>query len=292
MLKVTARAKINWSLDILGTYPNGYHEMDMLMSTVSLADTLHFSNSKTLSLQTLGNPALDTEDNIVRKAAKALQAYTSSQQGADIKLHKFIPHGAGMGGGSADAAAALLALNTLWNLHLTTQELHTIAQSLGADVPFFLYGGFARITGFGEIIAPLAPLPEIPLVILQPCKPQPTKDVFSMYDKQPHIVHPKTDTALHALLDNNWQLFGSTAGNVLQQALVPNNPPILEAISALDACDALFATMTGSGSAVFGTFASTADATAAYKVLRKRWKRCWLSHVSTQAITMEEVNTL
>ena len=289
MLKVTARAKINWSLDILGTLESGYHRMDMLMSTVALADELFFSPAETISLTVSGNPVLSAQDNIVAKAAEALKTHSSTAQGAHIALIKHIPHGAGMGGGSADAAAALLALNQLWELHLSMDTLHAIAQDLGADVPFFLTGGFARVGGFGEEIHPLPPLPDIPLVILQPCKPQSTKEVFELYDTCANLSHPDTDVAQAALLHGDFDVLQKSAGNVLAQALAGKLPQIAEAIAALDACGALFASMTGSGSAVFGAFASADEAADAHHSLRKRWKKCWVSQTSDQSITMEEV---
>jgi 4-diphosphocytidyl-2-C-methyl-D-erythritol kinase len=288
MLKVTARAKINWSLDILGTLSNGYHQMDMLMGNVGLADLLVLAPSAALKLTMSGNPEISATENIVLGAADILRAQTGYSGGAEMTLVKEIPHGAGMGGGSADAAAALLGLNRLWNLGLSPDDLHSIAQALGADVPFFLTGGFMRVGGFGEIIQPLAPLPETPLVIVQPCKPQSTREVFLMYDQLANVAHPNTAAALHALLRSDFAALQNTAGNVLRQALEPHAPQIAEAIAALDACGAAFATMTGSGSAVFGAFESTATAVAAYRTLRKRWKKCWLTHSTEQSISMEE----
>ena len=288
MLKVTARAKINWSLDILGTLPGGYHEMDMLMSNVSLADTLLIAQDDGLYLSTVGNPVLDTPANLVLKAAAALRQATGVALGARMTLQKQIPHGAGMGGGSADAAAALVGLNALWDTKLSNHDLHEIAQTLGADVPFFLTGGFARIGGFGEKVLSLPGLAEIPLVIVQPCKPQSTKEVFALYDALTAVSHPDTAAAQAALLQADFTELSLMAGNVLRQALEPHAPPISEAVAALDVCGAAFSTMTGSGSAVFGAFADPVTALAAWRTLRKRWKKCWNSHVTMQSITIEE----
>ena len=108
MLKVTARAKINWSLDILGTLDSGYHHMDMLMGSVSLADELILEQADQLTLCVSGNPAVSAEDNLVMRAAATLRGLTGFEGGAAMDLQKRIPHGAGMGGGSADAAATLL----------------------------------------------------------------------------------------------------------------------------------------------------------------------------------------
>ncbi|MBE0601727.1 MAG: 4-(cytidine 5'-diphospho)-2-C-methyl-D-erythritol kinase, partial [Firmicutes bacterium] len=224
-------------------------------------------------------------DNIVCKAARALQSKTGYTGGAEITLIKRIPHGAGLGGGSADAAAALIGLNRLWKLSLSKDTLHEMAQALGADVSFFITGGFARVGGFGELVSPLPPLREIPLVILQPCAPQPTQEVFALYDTLVKVSHPDTDAALSALQAGDFNGFARASGNVLQQALEPLLPQIGEALAALDACGAQFAAMSGSGSAVFGAFADEASARIAQRILRKRWKKCWACHTDTQSIT-------
>ncbi|HPJ02265.1 MAG TPA: 4-(cytidine 5'-diphospho)-2-C-methyl-D-erythritol kinase [Candidatus Limiplasma sp.] len=287
MLKLTARAKVNWSLDILGQYDNGYHRMDMLMSSVTLADELIFTPSDSLTLTIEGNGRIPVEDNLVQRAARALQRETGYTGGAEIMLIKRIPHGAGLGGGSADAAATLIGLNRLWKLGLPRETLLKLAETLGADVPFFITGGFARIGGFGEVVSPLPPLPEIPLVILQPCGPQPTREVFALFDTLVKVSHPDTDAALRALQSGDFEALSRTSGNVLQQALEPHLPPINEAIAALDACGAKFATMSGSGSAVFGAFTDSQNALQAQRVLHKRWKKCWACHTHTESITEE-----
>ncbi len=287
MLKLTARAKVNWSLDILGQLPNGYHRMDMLMSNISLADTLSFSPQENLTLRIEGSGGLSVEDNLVLHAANALQEAAGFTGGAEIVLHKRIPHGAGLGGGSADAAAALVGLNKLWKLALSQDALHALTQSLGADVPFFLTGGFARIGGFGEEINTLPPLPEIPLVILQPCSPQPTKDVFTLFDTLVKVTHPDTVSAQHALLASDFVAFSKASGNVLQQALEPQKPQISEGIAALYACGADYAAMSGSGSAVFGAFTDETSALSAQRTLKKRWKKCWACHTDPTSVTEE-----
>ena len=289
MLKVTAGAKINWSLDILGTLPGGYHRMDMLMSSVALADELLLAPAADVKLIVIGSPDIPVEGNLALKAAEALRDRAGFHGGANIELRKRIPHGAGMGGGSADAAAALLGLNTLWNLGLSMADLQKLAQTLGADVSFFLTGGFARIGGFGEIVSALEPLPDIPLVIVQPCRPQSTIEVFTLYDGLTAVSHPDTEAALEALRKADLAALETSAGNVLQQALEPRSPQIPEAVAALYAFGAEFAAMTGSGSAVFGAFASADAASEAYGALRKRWKKCWLSKTAAKSITMEEV---
>jgi 4-diphosphocytidyl-2-C-methyl-D-erythritol kinase len=284
MLRLKARAKINWSLDILSKREDGYHTMDMLMGSVELADELTFEGADTLTLTVVGNDALSSADNLVYKAAAALARETGCRRGAAITLTKRVPVGAGMGGGSADAAATLLGLNNLWGTTLPKERLLAIGLTLGADVPFALTGGLARVGGIGEVIKPLFPPPSWPLVIIQPCQALWTREVFTTYDALTAVRHPRTDTAQAALLTGDLPSFAANAGNVLQQVVEGMRPQIPEAVAALEACGACYACMTGSGSAVFGIFARDADAQVAYQRLHKRWRKCWLTRASDAGI--------
>jgi 4-diphosphocytidyl-2-C-methyl-D-erythritol kinase len=285
MLRLKARAKINWSLDILSKQKDGYHTMDMLMNSVELADELTFEEADTLTLTVIGNDALTSADNLVYKAATALALETGCTRGAAITLAKRVPVGAGMGGGSADAAAALLGLNRLWGTALSQERLLAIGLTLGADVPFALMGGLARVCGIGEKITPLFPPPSWPLVIVQPCQALWTREVFAAYDALPAVLHPHTGAAQAALLAGDLYTFAANAGNVLQQVVEGVRPQIPEAVAALEACGAGYASMTGSGSAVYGVFALEADAQAAYQLLRKRWRKCWLTRTCERGVS-------
>ena len=151
-MHVVARAKINWTLDIVGKREDGYHLMDMLMQPVELADELTLEKTENgLTLTVSGYPRVKAgPDNLALRAAQALQAQTGYRGGASIHLHKRIPVGAGLGGGSADAAGVLAGLNRLWETGLTQQELEALGLRLGADVPFCLRGGLQRAQGVGE----------------------------------------------------------------------------------------------------------------------------------------------
>ena len=285
MLRLKARAKINWSLDILGRREDGYHLMDMLMACVELGDELTMEPAETLNLRILGNDMLPADNNLVLKAARALQTATGTAFGASLELLKHAPVGAGMGGGSADAAAALVGLNRLWNLNLPEETLMNIGLSIGADVPFLLTGGLARVGGIGEVVHKLPDRTPVPLVIIQPCRPLSTKEVFETFDALGAVTHPNTTEAQQALLDGDLALLSAHAGNVLQQASEAKRPQISEAVAALDACGAVLATMTGSGSAVFGAFQTQAEASEAYRTLHKRWRKCWLTTTSAAGVT-------
>ena len=285
MLRLVARAKINWSLDILDKRSDGYHRMDMLMESVSLADELTISPAETLMLAVRGTAVPEGDGNLIMKAARALQAATGCAKGARIALVKRIPTGAGMGGGSADAAAALAGLNRLWNSGLTVPELRAIGLAAGADVPFMLTGGIARVGGIGETILPLESPAMVPLVVVQPCQPLSTREVFAAYDALGTVRHPDTARAKAALLGRDFASLAEAAGNVLAPVSEAARPQIAEAVAALHALGAPFACMTGSGSAVFGVFGSRAEALAVYRLLKKRWRRCWVCETAEEGVS-------
>ena len=182
---VLARAKINWSLNILGVRPNGYHELDMLMQQISLSDELAFEPADALSLTVGGAPG--DESDLVLKAARALAELARQRGmetfGARICLTKRIPSRAGLGGGSADCAETLKALNRLWNLNFPMETLLELGAKLGADVPFCLTGGLARVSGVGERIEPLRNPPHCALVLITPGGGLSTPEVFRAYDE-------------------------------------------------------------------------------------------------------------
>ncbi len=176
MLTVTAYAKVNLTLEVLGKRPDGYHEIRSVLQTIHLHDTLTCELAPKIELDA---PPLTSkaEDNLVFRAARMLQETTGCKKGAVLSLTKGIPAVAGLGGGSSDAAAALCALNQLWGTGLSRKALSQIAARLGSDVPFFLYGGTALAEGRGEFVTPLPVAPRLWLVIVKPPLEVPSKTV-------------------------------------------------------------------------------------------------------------------
>jgi 4-diphosphocytidyl-2-C-methyl-D-erythritol kinase len=184
MLKRLAPAKINLVLEVLGKRDDGYHEISSLVQTVDLCDVIIFELASVVSLE-CSEPSLQTWDNLVVKAAELLREASGFSSGARIKLEKRIPWGSGLGGGSSDAAATLLALNQLWELKLTTVDLVELAAKLGSDVPFFIHGGVALMQGRGEKITPLpdlAPMWYVLLVPPLPKMPNKTQQLYSLLE--------------------------------------------------------------------------------------------------------------
>jgi 4-diphosphocytidyl-2-C-methyl-D-erythritol kinase len=167
MLTVSAYAKLNLTLEVLGKRSDGYHEIASVMQTIELHDTLSFKLDEHIHL-VCNIPELTSSDNLVVKAAKLLQEVAGSSCGAFISLDKGIPHSCGLGGGSSDAAATLGALNELWGLSLPPRSLVMLAPHLGADCAFFIQGGTALVEGKGEKVTLLPPPPKSWMVLLKP----------------------------------------------------------------------------------------------------------------------------
>lgn len=301
MLCLKAHAKINWTLDILGTREDGYHLMDMLMQSVDMHDAIWIEEADTLILEDAnqvqtGKASQCSDDfssaavtydesNLVYRAAKKLRDYCHVEKGARMRLLKNIPSGAGMGGGSADAAAALRGLVQLWQLEISGEELLKLGLSLGADIPFMLTGGLARVGGIGEELTPLSPAPKVHLVMLQPCGGLSTKEVFGAFDAldPDALARPQTAAAQEALLKCDLAALGSAMNNVLEGVSVQARPAIGQAAKALEKLGAVRGMMTGSGSVVYGVFTDEAAARMACEKLRpialkNGWGNVWTTH--------------
>ena len=275
-MRIAARGKINWTLDIVGRREDGYHLMDMLMQPVTLEDEVTLGPADSLTLTCGGWPRLTPrEDNLALRAARALQEATGCRLGAAIHVEKRVPVGAGMGGGSADAAAVLFGLNRLWGTGLSETELERIGLTLGADVPFCLRGGLTRTTGVGEIMENLPCKRSFPLVVVQPCRGLSTGTVFQAYHSAGESRRPDTEVARLALERGDLPMLSAALANVLEPVSREMRPEIGQAVEVLQAAGASAALMTGSGSAVFGVFDEPAQASRAARGLQGRWRGVW-----------------
>ncbi|RZI78107.1 MAG: 4-(cytidine 5'-diphospho)-2-C-methyl-D-erythritol kinase [Rubrivivax sp.] len=249
---VRAPAKLNLFLHITGRRADGYHLLQSAFMLIDWCDTLHFQlrADGQLSREDLSTPL--PADDLVLRAARALQRHTGTTQGAHIAIDKQIPAQAGMGGGSSDAASCLLALNRLWKLDLPLATLAEIALPLGADVPFFLAGGHAWVEGIGEKITPLV-VPSAQFCVLKPPEGLETRQIFSS-----QALKRDTETATISGFAANPFGFGH---NDLQPVAEQYCPVISEALAWLSR-QGLQGRMTGSGSAVFAVLPSGSPAQA------------------------------
>ncbi len=275
MLTVQAHAKINWALDVVGLRADGYHLLDMLMQSISLHDTLTLEKAEDVTLTVNGSPDPLGEKNLVVRAARLLQKETGYVGGVRMDLTKRIPSRAGLGGGSADCAAAMRALNELWQLRLSRERLLSLGLALGADVPFCLTGGLQRVRGIGEDLTAL-PAPEMAhLVLLMPDGGLDTRAVFRDYDASARTLPPvDMQRAQDALVRGDYAALNEYAQNALAGPAMRMSGAIEAAIRALCAQGAQMARMSGSGSAVFGVFASRAAAENACQALAGRYAFC------------------
>lgn len=263
-ITIKAHAKINWSLNILATRDDGYHQLDMLMQSLELCDVLSFENARWLTLDVDGQSLPVGGRNLIIKAAQALNDYMGQRRGARIQLKKHIPVCAGLGGGSADCAATLLALNRLWNLRLNLNTLMSIGKTLGADVPFCLTGGLARVGGIGEELRPLPSPPRIPLAMVTPGGGLSTARVFHAWDEGHYpIVPADMDALADALSRGDLIQAQALSFNALEAPAIALLPAVAQAMDAFTRLGAQFVRMTGSGSTVFAAFSTPEQAKAA-----------------------------
>lgn len=288
-VRLLANAKVNWALSVEGRRENGYHELDMVMQSVTLCDTLTIRPADSLFLRARGALVPGDENNLVLKAARVLQGMTGTAQGAEFELRKRIPVGGGLGGGSADAAAALLGLNLMWELGLTETELQLAAQMCGADVPFLLRGGLARVRGIGEQLESLQCAQSFPVVIVQPCRGLSTPQVFGAYDELPaKPPNPDAAAVADALARGDAHALAASMGNALEAAAVPRRPEIAVCAQTLEHFGALRAQMTGSGSAVIALFTDRHVAENASRMCARFWPRTYLAFTASAGVLMEK----
>jgi 4-diphosphocytidyl-2-C-methyl-D-erythritol kinase len=280
-ITVEAPAKLNLTLDVLGKRPDGYHEMKMVMQSVSLADTITLTAEpgEGIALSTnLGFLPLD-EKNLAAAAALRLKEATGADWGRlVIRLEKKIPVCAGTAGGSSDAAAVLRGLNDLLELGLTPEELARIGGKVGSDVPYCVLGGTALAEGRGELITPLPALPTCWAVLAKPDFPISTPALFAQIDTQRLHCHPDTDGMLTALEQGELPGIARRLFNVFEEVLPSQRRSQVEELKqVLLHHGALGACMSGTGPTVFGLFDDKTAAEAAYEAVKPLCRDAFLT---------------
>jgi len=254
-LKLPAFAKINLGLRVLGKREDSYHELRTIFQTISLHDTIEFTNDPRIALSCDDRSLPTGAENLVYRAAEALQKRFAPGTGARIRLEKRIPAQAGLGGGASDAAVTLLALTYLWSLEAHRNDLLDVASSLGADVPFFLFGGTALGSGIGNKITPLPETDEKFVLIIKP-----NTNISTARAYQSLNSCSLTTTEAKTILSSSQpdEIFGSFQSEALQndfeRIVFELAPEIGRAKIALMNAGAEAALLAGSGSAVFGIF--------------------------------------
>lgn len=252
-----AYAKLNLTLDILDRREDGYHNLSSVMHPISLCDELELTlgTGEAWKIVCNAESVPSGPDNLAYRAAKAyFSAAGTDPDGLTIQIEKRIPSGAGLGGGSADAAAVLRALNRQENQRFSEDELERIGLQIGSDVPFCVRNQTALAEGRGERLTAVQPMPDCFYVLVKPDFSASTPELYQKADFMRFPARPKTDQMLRALESGNLREIGCQMLNVFEYVLLPEHPELSQIENALENCGALGTSMTGSGSVMFGIF--------------------------------------
>ncbi|MBR5152828.1 MAG: 4-(cytidine 5'-diphospho)-2-C-methyl-D-erythritol kinase [Clostridia bacterium] len=261
-LTLEARGKINLAIDVTGKRENGYHDVAIILQEISLADriSLSLNNNGTFAVNSDMKGLPINEDNLAIRAAMTFMKRLGRSEGVDIVLEKRIPVGAGLGGGSADAAGVLKGLNALYGFPFSTETLQEMATPLGADVPFCVLGGCALAEGIGEILTPLPMPPKHHCVIAKPEPSVSTRWVYENldYTKKPDGLH--VPSVVEAIRAGDMAGICKNAGNILESVTIPTYPVVGWLKESMEQAGSILSLMSGSGSAVLGLFETLEDA--------------------------------
>jgi 4-diphosphocytidyl-2-C-methyl-D-erythritol kinase len=270
-VRLRAFAKVNYALEVRGLRDDGYHEIASVLQSISLADELEIERSRggfELLFEPEGVEVGPLEENTVYKAWALLWEVSGHELPARIRLHKRIPAGAGLGGGSADAAAVLVGMNELFDLELDAEDLRVIGARIGADVPFCLSGGTALGEGIGEVLTPLPAPPAHHLLVIKPERGADTAEIYRAYDERRPKNRASVEPVVAALRSGDLPALALAVGNDLEPVTRDLVPEVAACERQLLQEGALGAAMSGTGTAVYGLFASEQTTEAAEKRLR------------------------
>lgn len=252
-LSVKAPAKINLSLDVLYKRPDGYHEVEMIMTTIDLADRIELTLLEEDKINILSHNRFvpDDQRNLAFQAAKLLKERFQITKGVTITIEKNIPVAAGLAGGSSDAAATLRGLNKLWNLGLSLDQLAELGAEIGSDVSFCVYGGTALAKGRGEQITEIPSPPTCWVILAKPFIGVSTAEVYRRLDVK-KVHHPNINEMIQAITSNDYENMCNQVGNVLEEVTLPLHPEVALIKEQMKRFGADAVLMSGSGPTVFG----------------------------------------
>ena len=267
-----AYAKINLGLDVLRKRPDGYHEVKMIMQTVDLYDVLIVSKKEedTITIATQREDLPVNEDNLIYKAVKLMKEVYGFSGGVHVELIKNIPIAAGMAGGSTDAAAAMRAINELFELNRPLKELEKHAVKIGADVPYCIQGGTVLSEGIGELLTDLPNAPQCILLIAKPDIMVSTKYVYENLNLPNLTKHPDIDAMVNAIKEGDVQGMIEPMDNVLATVTENKYGIIKEIKQTMEKNGAIKAMMSGSGPTVFGIFETMVQAATAFDAIKEK----------------------
>ena len=271
-METKAYAKLNLSLDILGRRDDGYHDLQMVMVSIDLTDTLTLTPGEGAMSTNLSFLPADG-NNLAQKAAQAFRSVTGKGEVLDIHIDKRIPVCAGMAGGSSDAAAVLRAMNEMYRTELSPLELAKIGEQVGSDVPYCVVGGTALVEGRGEYVTPLPSLPPCHIVVCKPPFPISTPQLFGRVNVKKITRRPDNQGMVEALHRGDLTGVARRMYNVFEDVLEPRHRQTVDEIKAtLIEHGALGAVMSGSGPTVFGLYEDQGKAQQAADALKEQYK--------------------
>lgn len=279
MIKLEAHAKVNLSLDVLNKREDGYHNLRMIMQTIQLCDNVSIQKIPSgIEIDCVAAYVPNNNTNIAFKAAEAMIRKYNLDAGVKIKIDKKIPVAAGLAGGSADAAAVLKGINTLFNLGIEQDELMDLGRTIGADVPYCIMGGTALAEGIGEKLTSLPLLSNVPILIVKPKVGISTAWVYKNLDLNKISSRPDTEALINAIKNKDIKFIANNMRNVLESVTVKKQPVIDKIKRTLLNKGALGSMMSGSGPSVFGIFDDKEKAESVYKEMNNGKNECILTY--------------
>lgn len=268
-VKRHAYAKINLSLDVLKKRDDGYHEVEMIMQQVDLHDILTFEEIES-GIEIICNDKRVPTDksNLIYKAYEVIKQKYSINKGVRIYLEKNIPIAAGLAGGSSDAAQTLIGISKLWNLEINDIELMEMGVSIGADIPFCIFGGTGFARGIGEHISGITSFKNNIILLAKPDIDVSTKEVYEKLNFR-NVDHPDTDSLLKAIEKKDIKFIANNMKNVLETVTIKKHPIINNIKKQMIECEAMGSMMSGSGPTVFGIFETKEQAEKCKDILKE-----------------------
>ena len=279
-LRASAHAKLNLTLDVVGTRPDGYHDLRMVMQEIDLGDdiTLLLETGAPWSVETDSGEIPCDENNLAIKAALLFEKESGINFGGlKVVIRKHTPVCAGMGGGSADAAAVLKLLYDYYQMPFPEETLYRLAEIAGSDVPFALFGGTALAEEKGQVLKRLPIMPKCPVVLCKPDFPISTPELFRAIDREPIALRPNTEKMIHALEASDLKEIAEELCNVFYPVVMRDHPEIQTIRQTMMEAGALNACMTGSGPTVFGLFEQLQKAEKCRDILLRQYRNTFLT---------------
>ena len=277
-MKVKAYGKVNISLDIVGKREDGYHLLSMIMQNIDLYDEINIEKQECgISLSCNKNYVPTDNRNLAYKAAEIFKEKYDIKDGVKIDIEKNIPVSAGLAGGSTDAAAVLKAMNKMFNINATKEELMELGLKLGADIPYCIHGGTALCEGIGEIITPLKSFKDKIIVLVKPAFGVSTKEVYKSFDMSKVRQHPKNNMLISAIEEDDLYFVANNMKNLLENVTLRKHKILIKIKEEMNSCGAINSMMSGSGPTVFAFFDNMLSAQKCFEKMKKKYSDVYIT---------------